>query len=145
MTVSPVPVPPGLERFITRFARADRDTRLETLLDLSRTLPPLPEAFAAARDRESHRVPECQSPVYLWTTVAEGVVRLHADVPRESPTVRGFVSLLVRALDGTTPADVAAMPDDLLTRLRLDETLGMTRTHGLTAIIRRVKRLVAAA
>jgi cysteine desulfuration protein SufE len=145
MTGSVAPVPSGLERFIARFARADRETRLEALLDLSRTLPPLPAAFADARDREAHRVPECQSPVYLWAAVEDGVVRLHADVPRESPTVRGFVSLLVRALDGTAPAEVAATPDDLLARLRLDEALGMTRTHGLTAIIRRLKRLVAAA
>jgi cysteine desulfuration protein SufE len=145
MAGSSVPLPAGLTRFISRFARADRDTRLEALLDLSRTLPPLSPALAASRDRDAHRVPECQTAVYLWATVEGGGVRIEADVPRESPTVRGFVSLLAQALGGATPAEVAAMPDDLLSMLRLDEALGMTRTHGLTAIVRRLKRLVAGA
>ena len=35
------------------------------------------------------------------------------------------------------------MPDDLLDQLGLSETLGMTRTQGLTAILQRIKRTVA--
>jgi len=133
-------VPPLLDKYIRRFASADRDTRLETLLDLSRKLPPLSPALQEARERETHRVPECQTPVYLWVDRVEGRIRLQAEVPRESPTVRGFVALLVQALDGALPEEVAALPDDLLHALRLDEALGMTRTHGLTAIVRRLKR-----
>jgi len=70
-------------------------------------------------------------------------VRLHADVPRESPTVRGFVALLIKALDGLSPAEVAAVPSDLLDQLQLTETLGMMRTQGLTSILGRIKRSVA--
>jgi sulfur transfer protein SufE len=36
------------------------------------------------------------------------------------------------------------VPDDLLDQLGLSETLGMTRTQGLTAILQRIKRSVAA-
>ncbi len=43
---------------------------------------------------------------------------------RESPTVRGFISLLARTLDGVAPEDVARVPDDLLDQLGLSETLG---------------------
>ena len=32
------------------------------------------------------------------------------------------------------------MPDDLLDQLGLTETLGMTRTQGLSAILARIKR-----
>lgn len=133
-------MPPTLASYIRRFAMADRETRLETLLDLSTKLPPLPPDLQAERTREEHRVPECQTPVYLWIRRADDRVTLHADVPKEAPTVRGFVALLVRALDGARPDEVAAVPDDLLHALRLDEALGMTRTQGLTAIVRRVKR-----
>jgi cysteine desulfuration protein SufE len=136
---------PTLDRYIRRFRAADRETRLETLLDLSRALPALPPERESERDRESHRVTECQTPVFLWIDVIDGRVQLQAFVPRESPTVRGFVSLLVRGLEGATPADVAALPDDLLHELGLDETLGMLRTQGLTAIVRRIKRAVALA
>ena len=135
---------PTLETIIPRFKAADRSTRLETLLDYSRRLPPLPERLEAEKDRGDHRVHECQTPVFLWVELEDGKVHIHADVPRESPTVRGFISLLARTLEGAAPEDVARVPDDLLDQLGLSETLGMTRTQGLTAILQRIKRSVAA-
>lgn len=127
-----------LDRYIARFQGADRATRLEALLDFSQKLPPLP--LERAQAKAQHRVPECQTPVYLWVDVEDGKISISADVPRESPTVRGFVSLLVHGLEGATPAEVAALPDDLLHSLGLDEALGMMRTQGLTAIVQRIKR-----
>ena len=135
---------PTLDSLIPRFKAADRSTRLETLLDYSRKLPPLPERLEAEKDRGDHRVHECQTPVFLWVELEDGKVHIHADVPRESPTVRGFISLLARTLEGAAPEDVARIPDDLLDQLGLSETLGMTRTQGLTAILQRIKRSVAA-
>ncbi|HKU62973.1 MAG TPA: SufE family protein [Gemmatimonadales bacterium] len=135
---------PTLDTLIPRFKAADRSTRLETLLDYSRKLPPLPERLETEKERGEHRVHECQTPVFLWVELVDGKVHIHADVPRESPTVRGFISLLARTLEGATPEDVARLPDDLLDQLGLSETLGMTRTQGLTAILQRIKRSVAA-
>ena len=129
-----------LEKTFQRFQSADRQTRLELLLDLSKRLPPLPERYHAARDQGLNRVPECQSAVFLWTELDDGRVRLHADAPPEAPTVRGFVALLGRAVDGATPEEVAGIPGDLLDQLGLSETLGMTRMQGLTAILQRVKQ-----
>lgn len=135
---------PSLDTLIPRFKAADRTTRLETLLDYSRKLPPLPERYQAEKARGGHLVHECQTPVYLWVDVDDdGKVHIHADVPPESPTVRGFISLLAKNLDGAAPAEVARVPDDLLDQLGLSETLGMTRTQGLTAILHRIKRSVA--
>ena len=136
---------PSLDTLIPRFKAADRTTRLETLLDYSRRLPALPERYQEEKARGGHRVHECQTPVYLWVEVDGGKVHIHADVPPESPTVRGFISLLARNLDGVAPDDVARVPDDLLDQLGLSETLGMNRTQGLTAILHRIKRSVAAA
>jgi cysteine desulfuration protein SufE len=90
-------------------------------------------------------VEECQTPVYLRVELNDGRVHIYADVPRESPTVRGFVSLLAGALEGETADVVASMPLDLLDQLGLSETLGMTRTQGLTAILHRIKSSVASA
>ena len=136
---------PSLDTLIPRFKAADRQTRLETLLDYSKRLAPLPERYEAEKQQGHNRVHECQTPVYLWVEVDQGRVHIHADVPRESPTVRGFISLLARSLDNQTPEAVAQLPDDLLDQLGLSETLGMTRTQGLTAILSRIKRSVATA
>jgi cysteine desulfuration protein SufE len=134
---------PSLDTLIPRFKAAERTTRLETLLDYSRKLPQLPERYQDEKARGEHRVPECQTPVFLWVEVDQGKVHIHADVPPESPTVRGFISLLARSLEGVSPAEVARVPDDLLDQLGLSETLGMTRTQGLAAILYRIKRSVA--
>src|SRR4029453_13958110 len=97
-----------LDKLIPRFQMADRNTRLETLLDYSRKLPALPERYQAEKALGHSRVHECQTPVFLWIEVADGLVHIHADVPRESPTVRGFVALLAQALEGATREEVAA-------------------------------------
>jgi cysteine desulfuration protein SufE len=132
---------PQLEKTIRRFAASDRQTRLELLLDYAGKLPPLPERLTAARDKGLNRVPECQSPVFLYLERENGGLVLHADAPREAPTVRGFVSLLARAIHGATPQDVAAVPADLVDQLGLSEALGMTRMHGLSAMVVQLKRM----
>lgn len=136
---------PTLETLIPRFQAADRQTRLETLLDYSKKLAPLPERLEAEKELGHNRVHECQTQVFLWVEVAAGRVHIHADVPRESPTVRGFISLLARSVEGQTPDAIARIPEDLLDQLGLSETLGMTRTQGLTAILHHIKRSVASA
>jgi cysteine desulfuration protein SufE len=132
-------------RTIDRFHSADPQTRLDMLLHYAKKLPPLPPKYAEARDRGENKVHECQSPVYLYLEMEGGKARLFADAPPEAPTVRGFVSLLGGAVNGATPEEVAAIPDDLLSRLGLAELLGMTRMHGLTAVLGRIKRMVAEA
>ena len=126
---------------VRRFHASDRQTRLELLLEYANKLPPLPDRFVAARDQGLYRVPECQSPVFLFLERKDDGVVLHGDAPREAPTVRGFVSLLARGIQGAAPAEVAQLPGDLLDQLGLSEALGMTRMHGLTAMVGRVKRM----
>ena len=131
----------GLENIIKRFQSADRDTRLELLLDFANRLPALPEKYAEAVAKGVNRVHECQTPVFLFMEPVNGHVEIYADVPREAPTVRGFLSLLIKGLKGATPDEVVAMPGDLLDRLQLSELLGMTRMQGLSAVVQRLKRM----
>ena len=133
---------PDFAKLIARYKGLDRTTRLEALLDWSKKLPELPAELIPLKDQGVGRVHECQTPVFLYVEVTEGTVRIHADVPRESPTVRGFLSLLIKQLSGATPAEVEATPQDLLDQLGLTQDLGMTRTQGLTAILGRIKRAV---
>lgn len=135
---------PILDKTVRRFAASDRQTRLELLLDFAQKLPPLPERLVPLRDQGINRVPECQSPVFLFLEKEQDGVVLYADAPREAPTVRGFVSLLARGIQGAKPEEIASVPSDLLDRLGLSEALGMTRMQGLSAMIGRLKRMAAA-
>ncbi len=111
-------------------------------MDYAEKLPPVQEELLSESDLESHRVHECQTQVSLWVRVVEGKVQIYADVPRESPTVRGFISLLIHAFQGKTPGEVAAAPPDILHRSGLAQTLGMMRMQGLSAVYRRIQQEV---
>ncbi len=128
-----------LEELKQEFDELDVRDRLETLLDFSDGLPDLPESYRAQRDSGENRVHECQTQVHMWVEVVDGQVEIYADVPRDAPTVRGFISLLVAALCGAPPADVLAVKPTLLTDLGLVEALGMVRMRGLHAILHRIK------
>src|SRR5580765_6975823 len=132
------------DRTIQRFASADSQLRLELLLDYAKKLPALPERYRLAKEKGENKVPECMSPVFLFLEANDGKLTLFADAPVEAPTVRGFVALLAREIKDASPKDVAAIPGDLLDRLRLTELLGMTRMQGLTAIVGRIKRMAGA-
>ncbi|MEM9997538.1 MAG: SufE family protein [Bacteroidota bacterium] len=134
-----------LDEIIETFQLVDPPIRLELLLDYAGSLPPLPDALKAQRDAGLGRVHECQSPVFVFPRVDDGTVALHAWAPSEAPTARAFVSLLIDALHGATPDDVAAVPDDLLHRLGIGQQLGMTRQQGLAGVLYRVKHGVAEA
>ena len=134
-----------VEQKLARFRSLGREMRLQLLLRHARRLPPLPEDLLAARDEGLGRVEECQTPLFLWVGVEGKGVRIHADAPEESPTVRGFVGFLAELLEGRSPEEVAALPDDVMDRMGLGEVLGAMRTRGLGAVVRRIKRDVARA
>jgi len=138
-----------LAETIDLFRSTDPDTRLYLLLDYSDRLPPLPTELEALRDAGMGRVHECATPVFLYPRIetegGEQRVHLHADVPRESPTVRGLVSLLAETLDGAAPAEVAAVPDNLLDELGIAGQLGQRRQQGFAGVLLSLKLAVAGA
>jgi cysteine desulfuration protein SufE len=88
-------------------------------------------------------VHECQAPVFLKVHIETDSLHVYADVPREAPIARGFVSILVLAFHGRSLTSLDPLPDDLLVTLGLRGLLGMQRTHGLSAIYNHLKEAVA--
>ena len=116
--------------------------RLQLLLEFSNELPELPERFAEHPDL-LERVEECQSPVFIFVEVDDGVVHLHATAPRESPTTRGFASILAQGLDGLSVQQVLDVPADYPQSLGLGEAVSPLRVRGMTGVLARIKRQVA--
>lgn len=131
-----------LQDIIDIFSESDYQTTLAMLLDYSENLPPLPGEFQEARDAGFNRVTECETPVFVFVDVKDGNVEIYADVARESPTVRGFVSLLVDAFNGAPAKEVIEAPETLIHMLKLDSKLGTRRMYGLSAVYSRIKNEV---
>ncbi len=133
--------PPRLREIIEEFRMAAPQERLEYLIEFSESLPDLPEHLLARRD-QMEQVHECQTPVFLHTERRNGHLRFYFDVPRESPTVRGYAAILAEGLNGADPEQVLAIPDDVHMLLGLHEAISPLRLRGLHALIRYVKRQV---
>jgi cysteine desulfuration protein SufE len=115
--------------------------RLQLLLEFSNELPELPERYADHPDL-FEKVEECQSPVFIFVEVEHGRVHLHATAPAESPTTRGFASILVQGLDGLSIDEVLDVPADYPQSLGLAEAVSPLRVRGMTGMLGRVKRQV---
>lgn len=133
-------LPAQLAEIRDEFLELEVSDRLLLLLEFSNELPELPERF---RDHPDlfERVVECQSPVFIVTEVDDaGGVHLHATAPAESPTTRGFASILAQGLDGLTVDEVLAVPDDYPDTLGLTVAVSPLRIRGMTGLLGRTKR-----
>jgi cysteine desulfuration protein SufE len=123
-----------LDVIAAEFAELEPRERLELLLEYADNLPPLPAELKDEADRASHRIAECQTPVFLWANIVDGRVRLAAEVAPEAPTVKGFVSILIDLFADAPVEQALQLESNVVQRLGLLEALGMMRMRGLQAM-----------
>lgn len=133
--------PPALRKIILDFRDAEPRERLEYLLDFALDLPELPLRLQGQRD-QMEQVHECQTPVFLHTEINDDQVEFFLDIPKESPTVRGYAGILTAGFADATPAQVLATPDDIYLLLGLQEVITPQRVRGLHALLAYMKRQV---
>ncbi len=150
MTTSALPA--ALADIVDDFQALEEAERLQLLLEFSRELPD-PPARLQDHPELMEQVVECQSPLFLTieTEAVDGQpggaperVRLFFKAPPEAPTTRGFAGVLHEGLDGLSPAEILAVPDDMPELLGLTRAITPLRMRGMTAMLGRIKRKVAA-
>lgn len=134
-------LPPQLAAIRDDFLAIEERDRLQLLLEFSQELPELPAEYADHPDL-LERVEECQSPVFIFVDVTDGVVHLHATAPREAPTTRGFASILVQGLAGLTVDEVLAVPESFPLSIGLTDAVSPLRLRGMSGMLGRAKRQV---
>jgi cysteine desulfuration protein SufE len=133
-------LPESLREIKEEFRALEVRERLQLLLEFANELPELPERYRNHPDL-LERVEECQSPVYIFVEVDDaGIVQLFATAPRESPTTRGFASIVSQGLAGLTVEQVLAVPDTYPQELGLTEAVSPLRIRGMTALLGRAKQ-----
>lgn len=133
-------LPAKLAEIRDEFLELEESDRLLLLLEFADELPALPPRFADHPDL-LERVVECQSPVFMFVEVDDAsAVHLHATAPRESPTTRGFASILAQGLDGLSRQEVLDVPDDYPNTIGLTKAVSPLRIRGMTAMLARTKR-----
>lgn len=111
--------------------------RYQFIIELGRKLPPFPEEWA----NDAHRVPGCQSRVWMEATPRDG--KLYFAGNSDAAIVSGLVALLLRVYSGRSPAEIAATDPVFLKDLGLLEALSTNRGNGIAAMARKVRAVAA--
>jgi cysteine desulfuration protein SufE len=136
--MTPMTLPAQLAEVVSDFAEVQGQDKLQLLLEFANELPPIP---AELEEAAMEPVPECQTPLFLHVDASDpDRVRLHFSAPAESPTTRGFASILAAGLDEQPAANILAVPDDFYTDLGLADLISPLRLRGMSAILARIKR-----
>jgi cysteine desulfuration protein SufE len=136
-------LPPRLQEIVEDFEFLQGREKLEYLLEFAQKLPPLPAWLASEREK-MEQVHECMTPVFVHAERRNGSVAFYFDVPAESPTVRGFASILREGTEGLDADEVLAIPNEFYLRMGLQNVLSGQRLNGMGAILRYIKRLADA-
>lgn len=134
-------LPERLEEIVSDFAMCEGSEKVELLLDYARTFPAFPEHLQ--KPEEMEEVPECMTPVQMTSEIKNNGIYYYFIVPEESPTVRGYASLMMQGLNGCTPEQVLGLPNDFYIRMGLQDVLSAQRLNGMAAILAHVKRRAA--
>ena len=133
-------IPDRLQEIVEDFSFCVGQEKLEYLLEFAEKLQPLLEWLHEKRDT-LEQVHECMTPVFVYAEHENGRLHFHFDIPPEAPTVRGFAALLQDGLDGTTPAEVTAVPNEFYLQMGLQSVLSGQRLNGIAAILAHMKTL----
>jgi cysteine desulfuration protein SufE len=131
---------PTIAEITENFALLDEwEDRYRYVIELGRTMPPLPEA-----DRtEANRVLGCASRVWLRSGVdrdgPEPTLALAAD--SDADIVRGLLAIILALYAGRTPREaLAADAVKLFNDLDLGANITSQRSNGVRAVVERIRR-----
>lgn len=119
----------------------DWSERYEFLIELGRTLPPMPDGLKT----EANRVWGCQSTVFMAARLHPGtddVVEFLAD--SDGAIVRGLLAVLQHLFSGQSACDICTFDfQSFLTRAGLQTNLLTSRRNGLAEMIKRLRGFAA--
>ena len=116
------------------------DDRYRYVIELGRTLEPMPEAEHSAENK----VNGCVSQVWLSRQVdrsgdGEPILKYLGD--SDAHIVRGLIAILLTLYSGRTPQEIVELdPEAVFRRIGLREHLTPQRSNGLRAMVERIRR-----
>jgi cysteine desulfuration protein SufE len=135
----------NIDEIIDNFDLLDEwDDRYRYVIELGRTLPPLPEKAHT----EANKVRGCASQVWLLTHVepdsGSPVLRFEGD--SDAHIVRGLIAILFAVYSGKPAREILSTDAiALFDKLGLRENLTPQRSNGLRSMVERIRRDAEAA
>jgi len=111
--------------------------RYQFIIELGRKLPAFPREWMT----DAHRVPGCQSQVWMQTALEDG--RLFLAGASDAAIVSGLVALLLRVYSGRPVAEILQTDPVFLTELGLIAALSSNRGNGVGAMAQAIRQAAA--
>lgn len=113
----------------------DADDRYRLLIDLGRSLEPMPDALKT----DATLVRGCSAAVWVYP-VAQADGRLHFRADSNAAITKGIVALVLLAVQDRAPREILALDiDAALARFDLKNQLSSNRTQGIPNMIALVR------
>ncbi len=132
--------PSKLAEMVDLLTALERTDRIQLLIDIAERFREVPERIARRPFAADHKVPGCESEVYLWAERQAGDgLRFHFAV--ENPqgiSARAMAVILDEALSGEDPAAVAAVSGDVVYEI-FGRELSMGKSMGLMGMVAMVQ------
>jgi cysteine desulfuration protein SufE len=132
---------PPVEEIVENFALLEEwDDRYRYLIELGRSLPPLPESVRT----DTNKVQGCASQVWLATNIAPNgavgpVLTFQGD--SDAHIVRGLIAVLFALFSGKAARDILTSDAiALFEKLGLREHLTPQRSNGFRSMVERIRR-----
>jgi len=117
----------------------DPDDRYRLLIDLGRTLEPMPEALKT----DATLVRGCSASVWVYPTRGDDG-RLHFLADSNAAITKGIIALVLLTVQDRTPADILATDiGDALAPFDLSNQLSSNRTQGIPNMIALIRDTAA--
>ncbi len=107
--------------------------RYQYIIELGRKLPAYPDEWAD----DAHRVPGCQSRVWMEAQMRDG--RMYFAGASDAAIVSGLVAMLLRVYSGRPPDEIVATEPRFLTDFGLVQALSTNRGNGVAAMARKIR------
>ncbi|HEY0326007.1 MAG TPA: SufE family protein [Allosphingosinicella sp.] len=126
---------PSLDDVYDDYELLDADDRYRLLIDLGRSLEPMPDALKT----DATLVRGCSAAVWVYP-VPQADGRLHFLADSNAAITKGIVALVLLAVQDRSPAEIAATDiEGELARFDLRNQLSSNRTQGIPNMIALVR------
>ena len=111
----------------------DWTQRYEYLIDIGKSLPMIAENHKT----EQNLIQGCQSKVWLFAEIKEGLLQFTAD--SDAILTKGIIGLLLQVFNAQTADEIIDFKPDFLDKIQLKEHLSPNRANGLAAMVHQIK------
>lgn len=108
--------------------------RYQYIIEMGRKLPPFPEEW----QDDAHRVPGCQSQVWLEAVERDG--KLFFAGASDAAIVQGLVALLLRVYSGRPKSEILRTSPVFLHDMGLVKALSTNRGNGVEAMAQAIQK-----